>query len=772
MIHIKRYNVLMEFSLLKYFLMFFLLIQTLYAQNHEQEKVTLQLEWKYQFQYAGFIMAKEKGFYKDVNLEVELLEYQNGIDIVEKVLNHEVDFGMSNNSLMYKNGVLQPVVLLATYFQKSPLVFIAQKGINSPVDFVGKTIMGTDDELSNSSLSLLLEHFFISGKNAFIVPHSFNIDDFINKDVDVMSAFTSNQLYVLDKLNVPYNIINPAQYGFITNASNLFSTYEEAVKNPAKIENFLSATKRGWEYAFAHLDETIHVIHDKYKSQKSIEALLYEANVTKDLMLLGLYDIGETNKELAMRTYKQLVKSEKVFPHQIQGYFTFKDIQDAFKNYLVSFTQVEKGYLLKKGVLKLCVDPDWMPFESIHNGKYVGISSDIFKLIQQNLDINMELYPTKTWAQSMEAAKKRECDIFTLASQTPDRSEYMNFTDSYIDLPIVMATQVNKAFVDNFYALENKKIGAVKGYAIAQIMKSRYPNIEVVEVDNITQGLQLVESGKLYGYVDNLMVIAYYIQKDFTRMLKISSRLNENVELAIGTRNDEPLLHNIFQKLIRSVSETEKQKIYNQWVSVEESVDINYSLVYQIIGLFLLLLAFFLYHYSQLRKYNHLLKLQSHTDTLTQLSNRLKLDEVLSENYNLAVRYNQTCGIILLDIDDFKLINDTYGHLMGDEVLKKMANVLKQHVRNTDVVGRWGGEEFLIICPNTSIENLENLAVNLRKKIEVMHVGEVKKISASFGVGLIDPEQDIEKLLQAIDEALYYVKKNGKNQVRRVTASV
>lgn len=208
---------------IKLIIIFLLSINLFSAEN--LQKVSVQLDWKFQFQHAGFIMAKEKGFYKEAGLNVTLLEYKDGMNIGNEVLGKKVDFGISNNSLMFENKLLKPLVLLATYLQRSPLVFVTQPDIKSPLQLNGKKIMATNHEYKNSTLTLLMEHFFIKG---VYIPHTYSIKEFKEKKIDAMSAFISNELYELDKEHIPYNIIDPYQYGFITNAINLFCSYEVA----------------------------------------------------------------------------------------------------------------------------------------------------------------------------------------------------------------------------------------------------------------------------------------------------------------------------------------------------------------------------------------------------------------------------------------------------------------------------------------------------------------------------------------------------------------
>lgn len=743
-------------------LIIFIAISNLYA-TRAFEHINVKLDWKFQFQHAGLIVAKEKGFFTDAGLDVTLLEYVEGDDIASDVLLGKVNFGISNTSLIYdQEGLLQPTVLVATYLQKSPLVFVTQANILTPTQLENTKIMITDYEYKNSSLSLLLDHFFIKSTN---IPHSFGIKEFREKKVEAISAFISNELYNLDEEHIPYNIIDPSDYGFTTNAMNLFTSYTYAKQHTKTVQKFLNATNKGWEYSLANIEEVIAIIQKKYRPSKSIDELRYEALKIKDLMLLNLFDIGETNKELMTRTYKQLVRSEKLKSGQEAHIMSFNDVLIENQESHFKLNDKEKEYLETKGPLKLCVDPAWMPFEAIKNGKHIGLAADFFDILRKKSGLDMKLYPTSTWEESIKVAKNRQCDIFTLASKTPERLIYMNFTEPYVTSPIVLTTKIDKQFIDDLTKLKDKKIGVVKGYAIEKILKDDYHNLNIIEVKNALEGLAMVERGTLYGYVDNLMVVAWSIQKDFIGILKISARLKEDVKLSIATRNDEPLLGDIFKKLFDSITENEKQKVLNNWVSVEESVSMNYPLLVKIFIFILMVFIIFAIYNYQLRRYNRKLQELSRIDTLTRISNRLKLDEVLQEQEKLVARYESSCGVILVDIDDFKRINDYHGHLVGDEVLKEFSLILKANIRATDVLGRWGGEEFLIICPNTNSESLEIISEQLREKIEKFVFNHDLHITASFGISTLDDTKNSYKAVNEADDALYRAKKRGKNRI-------
>lgn len=160
-----------------------------------------------------------------------------------------------------------------------------------------------------------------------------------------------------------------------------------------------------------------------------------------------------------------------------------------------------------------------------------------------------------------------------------------------------------------------------------------------------------------------------------------------------------------------------------------------------------------------------MMKKLSITDKLTGLYNRCKLDEVLESELKLLNRYNEEFGLIIIDIDLFKSINDNYGHIRGDKVLVEFANLLKSNVRETDYVGRWGGEEFLVVCPKSNLEGTKALSEHLRLKIENFKFSEIETLTASFGATVFKNEDTFESIVNRSDKALYKAKKNGRNSV-------
>ncbi len=172
----------------------------------------------------------------------------------------------------------------------------------------------------------------------------------------------------------------------------------------------------------------------------------------------------------------------------------------------------------------------------------------------------------------------------------------------------------------------------------------------------------------------------------------------------------------------------------------------------------------------ELKEVNEKLKKLAIIDDLTEIYNQRYFREMLKLKYMESKRYNFPLSLIMIDIDDFKDINDTYGHLAGDYVLKKVAELIKKSVRNVDIVARYGGDEFVVILPHADLESAKKVAERIQKNIhnyEFWYELNPIKISVSIGISSIDKEiiKDEKELLKFADNALYEVKKRGKAKI-------
>lgn len=208
----------------------------------------------------------------------------------------------------------------------------------------------------------------------------------------------------------------------------------------------------------------------------------------------------------------------------------------------------------------------------------------------------------------------------------------------------------------------------------------------------------------------------------------------------------------------------------DKWGQVQQSLITN--IIFAIITLVLVECALFVgWHISQ----NHLnsiisnqtaeLQQLANHDGLTNLFNRRAIEEILHREMSRSNRYNTFLTVMLFDLDHFKKVNDTYGHNVGDKVLKKTAELISKILRKNDFAGRWGGEEFLLIAPDTPLDGGIQLAERIRNDIATYEFDEVGTMTLSVGIGRCERGEKLDQLIKRIDDALYSAKKKGRNLV-------
>ncbi|NOR57881.1 MAG: diguanylate cyclase, partial [Sulfurimonas sp.] len=204
--------------------------------------------------------------------------------------------------------------------------------------------------------------------------------------------------------------------------------------------------------------------------------------------------------------------------------------------------------------------------------------------------------------------------------------------------------------------------------------------------------------------------------------------------------------------------------------------DKNILIIVSLVSILLIVIivGYFQYHIKKLilsyegkiDDYTKELEAMATTDQLTGLCNRLELDNIYSKELAKAARYDKVFSIIMIDLDYFKSVNDTYGHQVGDSVLKELSHILQSSIREVDTVGRWGGEEFLIICPQTNLDGALKLAEHIRVAIEYYDFDVAGRKTSSFGVGTYHENDTQDSMIERADNALYCAKEEGRNAVR------
>ena len=180
---------------------------------------------------------------------------------------------------------------------------------------------------------------------------------------------------------------------------------------------------------------------------------------------------------------------------------------------------------------------------------------------------------------------------------------------------------------------------------------------------------------------------------------------------------------------------------------------------------FLVVLAMYRSHIERLHTEYEVMANLAYTDTLTSLPNRRRLYEDVYRLIALAERYGQEFCVCLFDLDHFKRLNDTHGHLVGDQVLQEVAQVARLHLRAADLFGRWGGEEFVVLLPQTRLSDAQTALERVRLALHTIALPNVHAVTASSGIAAYLPGDTRESLLHRADQALYLAKTTGRNRI-------
>ncbi len=603
---------------MKLLLLFLSILITLSAASKPLNKISLQLMWVDQFQFAGYYMAKEKGFYRDVGLDVEIKKFNNGVNVPDEVLSGRANFGVGRSSLVKHYSEGEKVVLLSAVLQSSPSVLISLKSskINSIKDFSGKKIMLTQDVAETASIHAMIKLHDISINSLILKKQTFNLDDLISGKIDLYSGYVSNEPFLLSQRGISYNLFSPKKDGFDFYSDILFTSQAELEKDPRRVQDFRNASLLGWEYAFSHIDETVDFIYVNYNIQKKTkDALKFEAESLKKLAYTSDSVFGEIDKNKIQRIHDiyrlmGLLKSKL----HLNGLI--------YDQYISMFTKEEKDYLDEKKEIKICVQPNMLPYSSIENEKFIGIGSSIMDKAKEIIKTPFKLVKTKTWEESLTNAKERKCDLLPVAEEIPSRRAYLKFTTPYYEEPLAIVTKSTKDYILDFDRVIDKEFAIVKDNSFAEKLIQKYPNIKLRYVSSLDEGLKDVEENKYYGYIDMLMSCSYALKFKSKNTLMITGQFYDKVKLSFAVRSDDKILFDIFQKTVEHIPHSTIENFISEWVSVSYTERIDYKYFKEILFVLFIFVLAFLYRQRLLSNKNK--ELEELQDELVVLNSSLE----------------------------------------------------------------------------------------------------------------------------------------------------
>ncbi|RLA74690.1 MAG: hypothetical protein DRG78_21155, partial [Epsilonproteobacteria bacterium] len=546
------------------------------------QKTSIQLEWQHQFEFAGFYAAQEKGFYKEVGLDVEIKEVKKDMHVSDELINGNSHFGISSSSLILNKLQNKPVVLIASYFKQNALALVTTKDIKTIKDLKNKKLMASKYEFEKTSLAVMFAEENIHSSDYELIEQEFNPQKFINGEIDGMSVFISNQLYELDKKKIPYNLFLPSDYGIYSYDCELFTSQKFAKNNPELITNFTSATKKGWEYAFKHKEEIVDLIYTKYSSKKSKEALLYEADKIEQLFRLKKFQIGSIIPELLELNaiiYQKLGIIDKNInlKKQLSDYI-FKQKSNSI------FTDKEIAFIKKHPSIKVANDRFWPPFDFYENDEATGFNVDYLKEISRLTGLKFKFVQDKNWESLIEKFKNGEIDILTAFEPTPTRKEFTLFSDTILQTFESMTYRDDYPSPHSYKDLYGKRVGVIKGYDFEEEIRNNHKKINMILFNTPLEALRALTNSQIDIFLENTSVVKYLIGKHFITSLKVGAspsfpNIEDGDNIRIASRKDYPQLHSIIQKAIQNISQAKTNALKSKWFNSinEENVKYNFT---------------------------------------------------------------------------------------------------------------------------------------------------------------------------------------------------
>jgi diguanylate cyclase (GGDEF)-like protein/hemerythrin-like metal-binding protein/PAS domain S-box-containing protein len=639
------------------------------------ERVTLQLKWRHQFQFAGYYAAQEKGYYRDAGLDVDIVEARPAMDPIREVTEGRAQYGVSNSGLLLARQRGLPVVVLAAIFQHSPLVLIARadSGIDSIHDLAGRRVML---ERHSEELFAYLKKEGVPLPSLQVQDHSFDAADMLLGKVEAISAYGTDEPYFLEQAGFKYMTFTPRTAGIDFYGDNLFTTETELRAHPARVQAFREASLKGWKYAMQHPEELSDLILSQYGREHDREHLLFEARQMEALVQPLLVEMGYMNEgrwQHIAETYADLGLLPR--PYSLQGFLYDPDAREQLlrRRMKLALTLILPILAFLGMVILVFLRLNRRLSGAIQAQLELG---DVIKANERQFRFIAEHATDVIW--TMDIASERftymSPSVFALRGYTPEE---------------VMAQPATAALTPTSAALVRRELeSAAAEWQAGKPVAPRVTEVEQPHKNGHVVATEVVTT--LHGDPEGRLVSILGVTRDITERKRVEAVLLHELE------------------------------------SLEQLAS---------------------------------------TDVLTSAWNRRHFVEAVEGEMHRSNRYGHPLSLVLLDIDHFKRVNDTCGHAVGDRVLQELADCVRTAIRQSDSLTRWGGEEFIVLMPNTGLSSALILAERIREGIASQAFAGVGQVTASFGLAEYLPASSLEEWLERVDQAMYRAKSEGRNRV-------
>lgn len=751
------------------------------------EKVTLQLKWSHAFQFAGYYAAKEKGYYRDAGLDVQFSEAKPDSDVVKSVVSGEAQYGVGTSSLLLARNAGKPVVVIAVVFQHSPLVLVAakDKAAQSIHDLVGHRVMV---EPQSDELLAYLKQGGISSDRLTLLPHSFNYQSLLHGSVAAMSAYSTNELYYLNQAGFSYQVYTPRSIGIDFYGDNLFTTEQEIKLNPKRVAAFRAASLRGWQYAMQHQDEIAHLIYSRYSKQHPVEFYKFEAAAMEPLLRYDLIEIGYMHPG-RWRHIADIYADRGLLPAGISldGFLYDPDGKIALYRLYLSIVLLLVGVTAVTGIA----------FYIYRMNRHLKQAVKQSKQVTEELAQREELWRTIIKASpdgisitSLEGGVKHASDKllamfgYDSEEEVKTRNLFEFIAPEYREKAATrIGLMLNGEYTGTADYLMVRKDGS-RFYveSNAEILRDGegnprelfFVNRDITERKQIEARLRslsvAIEQGPVTVVITDAQCTIQYVNPTFTMITGYTADevVGKTPRILKSDKTDPSVYASLWSTLSSGttwvgefINKRKNGELFWEEAHIAPVFDAS-GTVQQYVAVKL--------DISDRKRVEEQVTHLAQYDTLTDLPNRTLFSDRLQQALALAQRDGNRLALMFVDLDHFKPVNDTYGHAVGDLLLKQVAQRMRDLVRASDTLGRIGGDEFLVLLPKVEgASDARLVAEKLRQALEAPFAvdGHTLQISACIGIAIYPDHGDEEKMLfHHADLAMYSAKQKSRNAVQ------
>jgi diguanylate cyclase (GGDEF)-like protein/PAS domain S-box-containing protein len=636
------------------------------------EKVSVQLNWKHQFEFAAFYAALHQGYYRAAGLDVMVHEGGPGVDAVRRVVEGRADFGVGTSALVVERYNGRPVVALGSLMQHSPIALLAlrRNGIDGVHDLAGKPV--AVDPHSRDEIDAYLRAAGLQPTQIRLIDQT----DWTLASLDggreaAKVVYTSNEPFFIRGREHEYLLLRPQSAGIDLFGNILFTTQRAVEARPQVVKAFRDATLQGLVYALNHAEEIADLIVATYNTQgKSKEHLLFEADQMRELTRLDIVEAGYMSPD-RWRHVVAVLASQNLLPADVDlTGFIYDDRRDSLPRWLAAvFLGTLAGLVLATVI--------------------------VLRFRQLNRRLTLEVAERNHAEHELRQSEQR---MRSVTDALPMRVAYIDAEERY---------RFNNLAYERAFGIRRDEI---YGKTIREVLgEPAYADIEPF--------VRRALGGEPVTFMREMLAI------DTVRYYEATY---------IPQFDDDGITVLGFLAIVHDVTTAKLEE----------------------------------------RRLRQLVEL----DPVTEVANRVGLHERLAQAMEASMQSGAPMAVMYLDLDRFKQVNDTFGHAVGDELLKAFAARLVRTLRGSDVVGRLGGDEFAVVLER--LASKQQAAIVADKILAAMREPffvdrQSLHITTSIGVALYAGEAITpEALLKKADESLYHAKSAGRNTWKAMREAV